>query len=105
MIVATLAPVNPKTDTVFDTFMGPAPDGVQRASRRTADGYAAEFAVPVAVLDARQLRPWQAFRFNVSVQDFDADGHHVDTVWWRPSRMGRSTTPISGSGTFVRAAE
>lgn len=105
MIVATLAPVNPKTDTVFDTFMGPAPDGVQRASRRTADGYAAEFAVPVAVLDARQLRPWQAFRFNVSVQDFDADGHHVDTVWWRPSRMGLSTTPISGSGTFVRAAE
>jgi len=105
MVITTLAPVTPKPDTVFDTFIGPVPEAALRASRRTADGYAGEFAVPVAVLDELQGRPWQAFRFNVSVQDFDAEGHHVDTVWWRPSRMGLSTTPISGSGTFVRAAE
>ena len=105
MIITTLAPVAPKPDTVFDTFIGPVPDGALRASRRSADGYAAEFAVPVAVLDERQGRPWRAFRFNVSVQDFDAEGRHVDTVWWRPSRMGLSATPIPGSGTFVRAAE
>ena len=105
MIIATLAPVQPKPDTVFDTFIGPVPDTALRAARRTPDGYAAEFAVPVSALDERQGRPWEAFRMNVSVQDFDAEGTHVGTVWWRPSRMGLSTTPISGSGTFVRAAE
>ncbi|MEE2679869.1 MAG: metallophosphoesterase [Myxococcota bacterium] len=105
MIIAPLAPVQPKPDPVFDKFIGPVPDSVRRAARRTPGGYAAELAIPVAVLDERQGRPWDAFRMNVSVQDFDAEGNHVGTVWWRPSRMGLSTTPISGSGTFVRAAE
>ncbi|HJO24460.1 MAG: metallophosphoesterase [Myxococcota bacterium] len=105
MIITAIAPVEPKPDTVFDTFIGPVPDDALRASRRTAEGYAVEFAVPVAALDERQGRAWRAFRLNVSVQDFDADGRHIDTLWWRPSRMGLSTTPVPGSGTFVRAAD
>lgn len=53
------------------------PAGMQVACVRTPGGYAAELAMPVALLDKIQGRAWQALRLNVNLYDFDPEsgGH------------------------------
>lgn len=103
MLFAWLAPVEPADDPIFGVFLPPLPEGTRRASRTTATGYTAELAVPASFLDERQGGPWQDFRLNVSVLDFDAAGESRGTRWWRPSRFGMSgVLPVEGAGTFER---
>jgi predicted phosphodiesterase len=102
---------DPKT-SVFNVITGPAftdeqaseylegvmPDGVQRASVATEDGFEAEFSIPLAYLNERQQGAWNRVRLNVSVRDFDQrderDG--VTILCWRPQWFRGNDYPQSG---------
>jgi len=76
------------------------PEGVQAACVKTENGYATEIAVPAAYLDGKQGGPWEAFRLNVAVDDFDEDPDSRAQIWWRPD--WRTAASFPGSGTFAR---
>jgi Carbohydrate family 9 binding domain-like/Calcineurin-like phosphoesterase len=84
------------------------PEGVQAISVKTATGHVTEVAVPAAYLDGKQGGPWQAFRLNVAVDDYDAPdpdtgapaGQNGVQLWWRPDWRTPGNHP--GSGTFIR---
>lgn len=77
----------PKLDPaqVEEYSMGKAPDGVQTASRPTADGLEAEFAIPLAYLNERQNGDWDHVRLNIGFSDFDRhDSRDGPTIlYWR----------------------
>jgi hypothetical protein len=103
LFFAWLVPGEAQPDPIFGALMPAPPEGALRAVVRTAQGYAAELAIPRAFLDERQGGPWQAFRLEISQQDFDAEGATHVAHAWRPTRFGTSEAlPIPGSGTFVR---
>jgi hypothetical protein len=66
---------------------------------KTPNGYSAEIAVPVDWLDSKQGAPWQEFRIDIAVNDFDHADHGAQT-WWKPDWRSRAT--YVGSGTFAR---
>jgi len=74
------------------------PKGARYACKKTADGFAAEVAVPVTYLDQQQGASWKAFRLNVAVDD--RDGDQQTQLWWRPD--WRTPMTFDGSGTFVK---
>ncbi|MDX9974378.1 MAG: metallophosphoesterase [FCB group bacterium] len=90
---------DPKT-AVFNVFAGPemnmeqadeftmgkAPEGILTASVPTEDGFAAEFAIPVAYLNERQGGDWKQCRLNVAFGDFDRNDMRdgVSLLYWRP---------------------
>ncbi|HOE66835.1 MAG TPA: sugar-binding protein [Candidatus Hydrogenedentes bacterium] len=74
------------------------PSGTRIACARTATGYAAEWAVPIAYLDAVQGKSWTAVRVNVAVNDLDGDT--IRQCWWRPDWRGPMN--YMASGTFER---
>ncbi|HQE84287.1 MAG TPA: metallophosphoesterase [Candidatus Hydrogenedentes bacterium] len=84
---------------------GEAPQGLLSASVATADGFEAEFAVPVSYLNERQQGQWRQVRLNVSVSDFDRhDARDGATVLsWRPQWFRPGDHPQSGL--FIREAE
>ncbi|MCC6698685.1 MAG: metallophosphoesterase [Candidatus Hydrogenedentes bacterium] len=76
------------------------PAGVKSACVMTAEGYAAEIAVPAAYLDGAQGAPWSAFRLNVTVHDSDREADIGTALWWKPDWS--SAENFAGSGTFRR---
>jgi len=66
--------------------MGKAPEGVKTASRPTAGGFEAEFAIPLAYLNERQNGGWDHVRLNIAFSDFDRnDSRDGPTIlYWRP---------------------
>jgi predicted alpha/beta superfamily hydrolase len=75
------------------------PEGLARACQLTAQGYAAEFAIPIAYLNAMQDGDWRELRLNIHLTDFVAPGEKTD-LWWQPE--WRSLDARAGSGTFRR---
>jgi hypothetical protein len=71
---------------------------VQMACSKTDAGYSVEYAVPMAVLDQIQGKPWEEVRINVGVNDKDDDG--PTQLWWRPAWESPANYP--GSGTFKK---
>jgi hypothetical protein len=71
-----------------------------RACRRTANGYSAEFAIPVEYLTRMQGADWREFRLNVHVTDFVSTGEPKADLWWKPA--WRTMEATAGSGTFRR---
>jgi hypothetical protein len=103
LVFAWLTPVEAQPDPIFRSMLPPLPDGARRAVRTTPHGYSAELAVPRAWMDERQGKAWQAFRLEVTQQDYDAEGVEHLTHIWRPSRFGTSESlPVAGSGTFEK---
>ena len=79
------------------------PEGVKFACVKTAKGHATEIAIPVKYLDTKQGKPWEAFRLNVQVDDFDGkpdDLSDAAQLCWRPD--WRRQLNYAGSGTFRR---
>ena len=77
------------------------PAGVKFACVKTPKGHATEIAIPVKYLDAKQGKPWEAFRLNVQVDDFDGkpdDLSDAAQLCWRPD--WRRQLNYAGSGTF-----
>lgn len=104
LVIARLLPVEAREDPIFASFLPALPEGTLHYVRATEDGYAAELAIPRAFIDERQGGAWQAFRLNLALQDFSADGGEHATHYWRPSRFGFSdATPVPGSGTFTKS--
>ena len=91
---------SPAPDPVFSVFLPPVAHGIETASQRTTTGYTVEFALPIAVLEDMTDHPFEAFRVDLSVYDFDDGEPGHATLWWRPSRFSPHATP--GSGTFAR---
>lgn len=77
------------------------PEGVSAACVRTPTGHATEIAIPLVWLDRTQGKPWEAFRLNIAVDDFDGPADSGSQVCWRPD--WRSPDSYSGSGTFTKA--
>ena len=82
--------------------MGQAPEGIERASVRTSDGFAAEFAIPLSYVNERQGGSWSHLRLNVSVSDFDEhDARDGATILhWRPDWTGPNA--YAEEGVFLR---
>ena len=77
------------------------PQGTKIAMARTANGYTAEIAIPVAYFDQKQGKPWEEFRLNVAIDDYDRpDSKDFVFLSWRPD--WRSEENFEGSGTFVK---
>jgi len=76
------------------------PEGVKAVCVATEGGYSTEIAVPVRYLNEKQGGPWEAFRLNIAVDDFDGDFDAGAQLWWRPD--WRTPMNYAGSGTFVR---
>jgi predicted alpha/beta superfamily hydrolase len=76
------------------------PEGLLHKARRTSDGYAAEFAIPVSYLRQAQGGMWREFRLNVQVTDWVSTGEPKAELWWQPP--WRSMEATAGSGTFRR---
>ena len=76
------------------------PEGIKAVCVKTEKGHNTEIAIPVSYLDERQGEPWQAFRLNIAVDDFDAPGGPGSQLCWRPDWRRNLTYP--GSGTFHR---
>lgn len=76
------------------------PKDVRVACVKTADGFAAEVAIPAGYLDGKQGGAWKQFRLNVTVDDYDDVAGPLKATWWRPD--WRSPRTFSGSGTFER---
>ncbi|MCA9511655.1 MAG: metallophosphoesterase, partial [Myxococcales bacterium] len=91
---------SPTPDPIFSVFLPKPPEGVRTATRRTDTGYAAELAIPTSALDAMGGGHFDAFRLDVSLNDFDEGEPGHATLWWKPSRFGEQAIP--GSGTFER---
>ncbi len=79
------------------------PEGTQAATNRTDEGYVAEFAVPISYLNELQSGSWESFRVNVGVRDFDNDGQHQTTLFWKPDWRGEEN--YVGSGTFRKSVD
>ena len=79
------------------------PEGTQAAVNRTNEGYVAEFAVPISYLSELQSGSWESLRINVGVRDFDNDGQHQTTLFWKPDWRGEEN--YVGSGTFRKSID
>lgn len=74
------------------------PQGLKARCRVADRGYVTEVAVPVEYLNRMQGRAWEAFRLNITMNDYDeAQGAQL---WWQPD--WRREQNIAGSGTFIR---
>ncbi len=73
------------------------PDGVRSSCVTTADGYAAEVAIPRRWANERARGVARRVRINVAIDDRDEDGQ--SQLWWWPD--WRSTQAVPGSGTFA----
>ncbi len=92
-------------DAAADTqTTGGAAQAVRYAGARTAGGFTAEAAFPVAAVEEAQGADWDSFRLNVTVYDRDrrgeAGGEDRAGLWWRPEWTSPAAYP--GAGTFVR---
>jgi len=76
------------------------PKGTQVICLKTDFGHVTEIALPVSYLDERKGKPWDSFRFNIAVDDYDTPEDKGSRVWWRPD--WRSQQNYAGSGTFKR---
>ncbi|MGC4093886.1 MAG: sugar-binding protein [Polyangiaceae bacterium] len=75
------------------------PKSVRVVCVRTAGGYAAEIAIPNAVLNAtRPSGEWRTLRFALGVHDHDVVDGPRTAIWWQPD--WRWDNNIPGSGTF-----
>lgn len=100
-IIWLLAPLGEtRHDQIAELLSGLQPEGAQSATARSANGYAAEFAIPFRALDERRGANWDALRINVSVTDYDAGERGRAVLNWRPERFGGRAVP--GMGTFLR---
>lgn len=99
ILLIALTPATDKTPTIcFKKEELPA--GCRYSCKQTATGFAAEVAVPRTWLDAMQKKNWQAFRLNISVDDYDSASDPGSQICWRPD--WRTPQSWSGSGTFFR---
>ncbi|NIP15997.1 MAG: hypothetical protein GWM88_15210 [Pseudomonadales bacterium] len=93
----TLEPERPAP--VLD-FLGDVRDAIESAVVRTPDGYAAELAIPGALLSRQQGREWQVVRVGIHANDFDEMERGSKSLHWQPYRFGAA--PVVGTGTFTR---
>lgn len=100
LIQATIPLGEAKDDPILALFGIREIAGTAQAARRTANGYAVEFSVPLSRLDEIRGAPWDALRMNVAVTDYDEAETGYNVVYWRPNRF--SGDAPEGSGTFVR---
>jgi hypothetical protein len=103
MLQTWLTPDATHPDPIVGRYVAELPEGVRQAATRTEVGYRFELAVPNEWLDARAGGPWDGFRLDLGLIDFDSDGRLRVVQEWRPSRLGvERTLPVEGSGSFVR---
>ena len=73
--------------------------GIEAHARRTGNGFAAEFSLPISYIEQRQGDGWRDLRLGVYVTDLDPD-QKVAALAWQP--YWHLEADIPGSGTFRR---
>jgi len=68
-------------------------------SSRTTKGYQCEAGIPLEWLDQFQGKPWDGFRLNVAVNDYDR-GEERTILFWQPAWTSEQRK--KGSGLFYR---
>lgn len=77
-----------------------APADCQAVSKKTADGYDVEFAVPLSLLRRVQGKDWKSLQATVVVHDVDEQGQPAARILWRGTQSyDRNNTNY---GQFVR---
>ncbi|MEM9831532.1 MAG: sugar-binding protein [Bacteroidota bacterium] len=79
------------------------PEGTKAAIQRTDNGYTAEFAIPVFYINEQQGGNWESLRINVGIRDYDDNGQHQSTLFWRPDWRGKDN--YVGSGIFRKSVD
>ncbi len=80
------------------------PEGVKSITRRNAQGYQTEIAIPLKYLQEMQgQEDWKSLRINVSIRDYDQDYQHNTALEWRPEWS--SDRNYVGSGIFFKDTE
>jgi hypothetical protein len=74
------------------------PAGTTVCTRRTAEGYIFEAAIPLQALVARYGNQWEKDGLRVNVAVNDHDGSEQAQLWWQPD--WRTLGNIPGSGTL-----
>jgi len=75
------------------------PPGLTGKGKKTAKGYAIEYAIPQALLQRFQGADWKTIRLNVAVADLNTGGKDAPRrISWTPDWMGN----YPGSGMFFR---
>jgi hypothetical protein len=98
-VIYTITPA--AGDTPSSTFYDDRlPPDVRWATKTLADGYAVEFALPLAYLQERQGNDWRTARINIVVQDWDSGRAEKPRYFWQPDWRGRDNRV--GSGMFFR---
>lgn len=81
-------------------FLDDVREAIASAVVRTANGYAAEIAIPGELLSRQQGREWQTVRVGIHANDFDETERGSKSLHWQPYRFG--SAPVVGTGTFTR---
>ena len=103
LFIAWLTPVETQADSLLLRMLAPLPEGIRQEASKREGGYLVEIAVPVAWLNERQGKAWEAVRIELSVQDFNEPGGEPGFTVFRPGRFDRGgVLPMPGSGTFER---
>ncbi len=76
------------------------PAGVKSVCKPVEDGFAAEVAIPIALMDSLQGGSWEYARINVGMLDFDMEYKHESRILWQPS--WESEKNYIGSGLFIK---
>lgn len=89
---------NPTDDTFGLSYKELMPAGVTAQGKKTAKGYAVEYAVPMALINKMHGSDWKNVRLNVSVLDKDKGDKEAKQHNWMPDWNEN----VSGSGTFFK---
>lgn len=76
------------------------PIGTVCQLKKTATGYNVEAAIPLKYLDTSQQKEWENVRVNVTINDYDQNGHHISRISWKP--LWTEEDNYLGSGTFFK---
>jgi len=76
------------------------PEGVKSVCKIVDNGFVAEAAIPVALMDSLQGGTWEYVRMNVGIRDVDMEYKHESTILWQPS--WESEQNYIGSGLFMK---
>ena len=103
LLVDWFTPVEPRFDSLVSRWLPAPPKQMRHVSKRTAEGYSVEVAVPATWLNERQGKRWREVRIELSVQDYAEEEGHPRYRHFRPGRFDRGgVLPVPGSATFER---
>ncbi|MEM1232293.1 MAG: hypothetical protein AAGI15_17285, partial [Pseudomonadota bacterium] len=108
-MAAQVATIVATGDALTDELLGFVQEtnaAIDYRVQRTDGGYAAEFAIPLALIGEKAAAAgfpagdWREARISIGIYDLDAGDHAPTPLFWQPYRYGNASLP--GTELFVR---